>query len=311
MSVMPQGGLLRAGLRTEQFVGALLPHRVALCILPGLVLQGSSGGGPGVLPLIVLYCLVLPPLWPLPFTAGMPSCWRARRPAQAWPASSRRRSAAGAALPPLWASAQRWPWWVGGRVGVGAWVGGWPHLPTAWRVAVCSSSCAEATGCQRVPRSQAATSGCHDPSQPCLLQVTLAVVLHPASRLGSRWRRLASGVPGGSGGGGVDDDDDDEEDSSGGFDTRQYAGHMSEGDAAAAAEAEAQRLRRLRQQQLEQEGVSLTGYDAVKESVRDRLIPFGSPSSAAPLPTRRLTIAAADAGGGIEMGRLQAIVESP
>jgi hypothetical protein len=121
---------------------------------------------------------------------------------------------------------------------------------------------------------------------------------------------LASGAPGGSGGGGIDDDDDDEdEDSSGGVGTRQYATHMSEGDAAAtAAEAEAQRLR---QQQLEQEGLSLTGYDAVKDSVRDRLIPFGSPSLAAPLPTRRPTIAAADAGGGIEMGRLQAIVESP
>ena len=137
------------------------------------------------------------------------------------------------------------------------------------------------------------------------------VVLHPASRLGNRWQRLAGGAPGGSSGVGDDDEDEDEEGSGGGFDTRQYAVHMSGGESAEAAEAEAQRLRRLRQQQLEQEGLSLTGYEAVKSSVRDRLIPFGAPSSAAPLPTRRLTIAAADAGGGIEMGRLQAIAESP
>jgi hypothetical protein len=50
VSVMPQGGLLRAGLRTEQFVGALLPHRVACASCRGWCCRAS-------LEVDLVYCL--------------------------------------------------------------------------------------------------------------------------------------------------------------------------------------------------------------------------------------------------------------
>ncbi|KAL4457576.1 hypothetical protein ABPG75_012441 [Micractinium tetrahymenae] len=159
--------------------------------------------------------------------------------------------------------------------------------------------------------------------------VTLAVVLRPASRLGRSWRRL--GGTGQRRGLGSDEEEGDEE--AEGYDTRLYAAHMSDAELHEEAAAEAQRQRRLRQQQLEEEGLSLTRYEDVRSAVRGQLQPIpasplgptcgGGGSGAAPasLPPRRLALGgtAAAAAGSVELaplngsaGRaLSAIPESP
>lgn len=147
--------------------------------------------------------------------------------------------------------------------------------------------------------------------------LTLVVVLNPRSRMGRRWRRLQRGgaarlgfaAPPGSG----DSEDDDDEEGGSGFDTRRYASHLS--DAQLAAETERQRA--ARQQQLEQEGLSLAPYEAVRATVRDRLLPTGPQSAgAAPggpsPPPRRLQLggspsrspARSPAGSGVELAAM-------
>lgn len=124
----------------------------------------------------------------------------------------------------------------------------------------------------------------------------LAVVLNPSSRMGHKWRRLRGDAEPGRHSSDAD-----------GFD----ADELGE------ATLEAQRQRAARQQQLEQDGLSLTPYDAVRSAVRDRLVPAGAPSSApagGTPPKRRLQLAtdvelAAIRPGG--RGALSPIVESP
>ena len=120
------------------------------------------------------------------------------------------------------------------------------------------------------------------------LQVTLVLALRPASH---KWHR-AGGCESTSG-----EQDSDEET---GFDTRLYTAHMS-GSRAAEAAADVARQLKARQQQLEAQGVSLTSYDSVHDTIRERLLPIPSPSSAAlaaASPPRRLSHGAAAAGGG-------------
>ena len=143
---------------------------------------------------------------------------------------------------------------------------------------------------------------------PPHLQVTLAVVLNPTSPIGRKWRRLrlaaAEGALGSrsasparrGGSGGLEGED--EEEGGAGYDTRLYSSHMSERQLA--AEAERQRL--ARQQQLEEEGLSLEPYDAVRSTVRDRLLPSGTPPSAGAVrltpPKRRLNLGGSGSPGG-------------
>lgn len=169
------------------------------------------------------------------------------------------------------------------------------------------------------------------PPHRALLQVTLAVVLRPTSRLGRTWRRLDGRrrLVGGGGilGGGEDEDGE-------GYDTRLYgSSHLSDRELAEEAAVEAQRQRRLRQQQLEQEGLSLAPYEDARTVVRGQLQPIPAPpmgtaaaagaAGAAPssLPPRRLALSAAGAGADASLelahfngsgGRaLSAIPESP
>lgn len=164
-------------------------------------------------------------------------------------------------------------------------------------------------------------------------QVTLAVVLRPAARLGRSWRRLGGGGrrPGLGGHGGEGDDEDEEGE---GYDTRLYASHMSDAELTEEAAAEAQRLRRARQEQLQEQGLSLTRYQDVRTTVRGQLQPIPAPplgaaggsggGAPAPLPPRRLalggTAAAAGAlGGSLELAQfngsagraLSTVPESP
>ena len=141
-----------------------------------------------------------------------------------------------------------------------------------------------------------------------MLQVTLVVVLRPSSRIARKWRRLGGWSQAGRQQ--ISDNDEDEGDGGEGFDTRLYAVHMSDSQAAEAADAEAEQQRQARQRQLEQQGLSLTLYDAVRNTVRDRLLPIPSPSSAAlPVapPMRRISVGTAAepcADGVIELSRL-------
>lgn len=131
---------------------------------------------------------------------------------------------------------------------------------------------------------------------PLSLQVVLAVVLNPTSPIGRKWRRLrqaaAEGALGARGSRvpGSSDEAEEDEEGGAGYDTRLYASHMS--DRQASAEAELQR--QARQQQLEEEGLTLTPYDAVRATVRDRLLPTGTPPSAGvpgrTPPKRRLSL---------------------
>ncbi|PSC72656.1 protease 2 isoform A [Micractinium conductrix] len=169
--------------------------------------------------------------------------------------------------------------------------------------------------------------------------VTLVVVLHPKSRLGRNWRRLGAGAGEGGGGrrglglrlgslglGGANDDDDEEEEEGEGYDTRLYASHLSDAELAEEAVAEAERQRRLRRQQLEQQGLSLTPYDDVRSAVRSQL-PAAPAAGVVAAPPRRLNLGSGGgspaAGGSLEMaamnggggahrgGPLSAIPESP
>lgn len=136
-----------------------------------------------------------------------------------------------------------------------------------------------------------------------LHQVVLAVVLNPTSPIGRKWRRLrqaaAEGALGGRSGprvGGSSDDFEEDEEEGAGYDTRLYASHMN--DQQRSAEVERQRL--ARQQQLEEQGVTLTPYDAVRTTVRDRLLPTGTPPSAGVPgrlpPKRRLSLGGSPGG---------------
>ncbi len=126
-------------------------------------------------------------------------------------------------------------------------------------------------------------------------------MLNPTSPIGRKWRRLrqaaaesALGARGPRVGGSSDEVEQDDEDGTAGYDTRLYASHMSDRQLS----AEAERQRQARQQQLEEQGLTLTPYDAVRSTVRDRLLPTGTPPSAGvpgrtPPPKRRLNL-----GGG-------------
>ena len=90
--------------------------------------------------------------------------------------------------------------------------------------------------------------------------------------------------------------------------------------------AEAERQRRLRRQQLEQQGLSLTPYDDVRSAVRSQL-PAAPAAGVVAAPPRRLNLGSGGgspaAGGSLEMaamnggggahrgGPLSAIPESP
>lgn len=129
-------------------------------------------------------------------------------------------------------------------------------------------------------------------------------MLNPTSPIGRKWRRLrlaaaegARGSPPRRGGSGSEGEEEDEEEGGAGYDTRLYSSHMSERQLA----AESERQRQARQQQLEEEGLSLAPYDSVRSTVRDRLLPSGTPPSAGAVrvtpPKRRLNLGGGSPGG--------------
>jgi hypothetical protein len=155
---------------------------------------------------------------------------------------------------------------------------------------------------------------------PCTLQVTLVMVLRPSSRIARKWARLngwhGEGRRRGLSG---EEEDDEEEDGGQGFDTRLYSAHMGARGATEVAEAaEEERQRQLRQ--LQAQGLSLESYDAVRDTVRDKLLPIPGPPSAAlsdakPQKKRRpapvtLDGGAAEGGAGIELSQLN-VRQSP
>ncbi|KAI3425089.1 hypothetical protein D9Q98_008467 [Chlorella vulgaris] len=150
--------------------------------------------------------------------------------------------------------------------------------------------------------------------------VTLVMVLRPSSRIARKWARLngwhGEGRRRGLSG---EEEDDEEEDGGQGFDTRLYSAHMGARGATEVAEAaEEGRQRQLRQ--LQAQGLSLESYDAVRDTVRDKLLPIPGPPSAAlsdakPQKKRRpapvtLDGGAAEGGAGIELSQLN-VRQSP
>lgn len=163
--------------------------------------------------------------------------------------------------------------------------------------------------------------------------VTLAVVLRPASRL-RNWQRLGSSSGGRRGARRLSsgEDEDDENEDGDGYDTRLYASHASDREQAADVAAEAERQRRLRQEQLEQQGLSLAEYGDVRSAVRGKLQPIPPPPPGAPPASQLPHLLAASAtagpagcsgsvggGGSVELAQfdgsagraLSAIPESP